>query len=104
MQYPIGIVVYAIGTKPGTLTAEWAASDNQSGVICKGEAIGGAGEGFVGRYVITYENESEKPCEPLDLTVSKVGEIYHLVWARDGKPNGQGVGMISDDKLVVGWQ
>ncbi len=107
----IAVGVYTKGDEPGTLEADWARSDRVSiehdnGVVCKGKATGGPVDGFAGCYSIIYTDAQGNAGEPYKLTITPAGQTYLLTWEKNGHEPSKhytGIGIVIDDKLVLGW-
>lgn len=108
---PIGVVTYRLAIPSGELEAEWVLSA-QSGVetVCKGIATPQIAEArasdtnFVGNYSITYYDPNGEPAEPWDLDITQKGDIFSVIWSKEGKPKYHGTGFISGELLVCGWR
>ncbi len=108
---PIGVVTYRLAIPSGELEAEWVFSA-QTGVetVCKGIATPQTAEArasetnFVGNYSITYYDPDGEPAEPWDLGITQKGDIFSVIWSKEGKPKYHGIGFISGELLVCGWR
>ena len=97
----IGSVIYRQGIEPGTLEATWCHSIGGQGT---GIATGGPATGFVGRYIIRYFNQDGQFDVEFILKIAKNGDLYDVSWFDGDKVIYQGLGMVVEGRLVVGWR
>ena len=97
----IGLVIYRKNIETGELTASWCHSDDGGG---SGIATGPAGKDYCGDYRITYFDENATQVAKLDLQIRQQLGRYLVTWLRDGKASAQGIGLLTDAGLAVGYQ
>ena len=93
--------VYQKNAASGELKARWCHSDYGSGT---GLATGPAGEDYCGDYQITYFDESDSQVAKLDLQIRHQSGHYRLTWLNHGKASAQGIGLLTDAGLAVGYK
>jgi hypothetical protein len=93
-----GVVVYDLKAD-GSLDGTW--TTNKSGGMTGTEKVAG-GKALNGTYGITGTNAGSNSAYKGNLSIKKVGTVYHLTWAV-GSTSYNGVGILDGNTLVVGW-
>lgn len=97
----IGIVVYTKNQESGELQATWCHSDYASGT---GIAQGQPGDDYCGEYQVTYFDATGSEMAQLKLSIEKSAERYYVTWYKEGKASAQGIGILTDAGLSVGYK
>lgn len=97
----VGLVVYRKNPDTGDLIAKWCHSDSDSGT---GLAKGAPGEDYCGDYQITYFDADRNEVARLELQIRRSLEQYLVTWLKDGKVRSQGIGMLTEVGLAVGYR
>jgi hypothetical protein len=93
-----GVVVYEL-KNDGSLDGTW--TTNKSGGMTGTEKVAG-GKALNGTFGITGTNAGSNSAYKGNLSIKKVGTVYHLTWAV-GSTSYSGVGILDGNTLVVGW-
>ncbi len=95
-----GVSVYKI-TPDGILLGEWTDSRSK-GMKGEEKATEGKPGQLEGTYQIAGSNPGNQGQYKGELTITKAGEVYNLVWSVAGTSY-KGIGIKNGDKLVAGW-
>ncbi|MEM9324234.1 MAG: hypothetical protein AAGA85_01200 [Bacteroidota bacterium] len=101
----LGCVVYT-ETQRG-VEADWIYC--REGKVERGKGMGVRlthpkdGGGFEGTFEVSYQDEAGNESPKLLLTIIGESGYYALSWSREGQTTDVGIGVMSDDKLVVSY-